>query len=105
MLTADDVPCSKPDPGFYRRACQIWSVDPADAVALEDSAHGVASAVGAGLLTLQVHGDVPVAGAVRVRDLDEVVSLLGTQPGTQLDIQPGTQSGTETLGMEANPIG
>ncbi|GIH24581.1 hypothetical protein Aph01nite_28910 [Acrocarpospora phusangensis] len=78
-LTADDAPSAKPDPGFYLRACQDWAVDPADAVAVEDSTHGVASAVGAGLLTLQVHTDEPALGAVPVRDLDEIVSLLGTE--------------------------
>ncbi|GII05993.1 HAD family hydrolase [Planobispora takensis] len=81
VLTADDVPYSKPDPRLYRQACLTWAVDPADAVVLEDSAHGVASAVGAGLLTLQVHGDAPADGAVPVRDLGEIVSLLEAEAG------------------------
>ncbi|GIH96954.1 HAD family hydrolase [Planobispora siamensis] len=86
VLTADDVPYGKPDPRFYRRACQAWAVDPASAVVLEDSAHGVASAVGAGLLTLQVHGGAPADGAVPVRDLEEIVSLLESEtPGTGVD--------------------
>ncbi|MFC6084209.1 HAD family hydrolase [Sphaerisporangium aureirubrum] len=75
VLTSDDVPVSKPDPLFYAYACRRWAVDPAGAVAVEDSAHGVASAVGAGLVTLQVHGAEPAAGAIAVSDLDEIVSL------------------------------
>ena len=47
VLTADDVPWSKPDPRVYAHACRLWSVDPAEAVAVEDSAHGVAAATGA----------------------------------------------------------
>jgi beta-phosphoglucomutase len=74
VLTADDVPASKPDPRFYLAALHRWEVDPAEAVVLEDSAHGVASAVGAGLLTLQVHVSEPAPGAVGC--LDEIVSLL-----------------------------
>ncbi|WP_433429574.1 HAD family hydrolase [Nonomuraea sp. CA-141351] len=76
VLTADDVPVSKPDPEFYRLACRRWLVDPAEAVVLEDSPHGVASAVGAGLATLHVHTAEPAPGAVAVRGLDDIVSLL-----------------------------
>nr|WP_246496927.1 HAD family phosphatase [Sphaerisporangium rubeum] len=76
VLTSDDVPVSKPDPWFYAYACRRWSVDPAEAVAVEDSAHGVASAVGAGLVTLQVHATEPAAGAIAVPGLDDIVSLL-----------------------------
>ncbi|MDH2425627.1 HAD family hydrolase [Sphaerisporangium sp. TRM90804] len=75
VLTSDDIPVSKPDPRFYADACRRWAVDPEDAVAVEDSAHGVASAVGAGLVTLQVHAAEPAAGAIAVQDLDEIVSL------------------------------
>jgi HAD superfamily hydrolase (TIGR01509 family) len=76
VLTSDDVPVSKPDPEFYAYACRLWAVDVADAVVVEDSAHGVASAVGAGLVTFQVHAAEPAAGAIAVPDLDEIVSLL-----------------------------
>ncbi|MFG1948124.1 HAD family hydrolase [Nonomuraea sp. NPDC048826] len=76
VLTGDDVPSGKPDPAFYRHACERWAVDPGDAVALEDSGHGVASAVGAGLVTLQVNAAEPAPGATQVRDLDEIVDFL-----------------------------
>ncbi len=45
-------------------------------MALEDSEHGVASAVGAGLVTLQVNAVRPAAGAAQVRDLDEITDIL-----------------------------
>jgi HAD superfamily hydrolase (TIGR01509 family) len=77
VLSGDDVPLSKPDPMIYHEACRRWDVDPDDAVAVEDSAHGVASAVGAGLLTLQVHATEAAPGALAVRHLDEIVTLLG----------------------------
>jgi HAD superfamily hydrolase (TIGR01509 family) len=77
VLTGDDVPSSKPDPMIYHDACRRWKIDPDDAIAVEDSAHGVASAVGAGLVTLQVHTTEPAFGALAVRHLDEIVSLLG----------------------------
>ncbi|MFG6198984.1 HAD family hydrolase [Nonomuraea sp. JJY05] len=76
VLTADDVPVSKPDPEFYGLACRRWGVDPAEAVVLEDSAHGVASAVGAGLATLHVHTAEPAPGAAGVRGLEDIVALL-----------------------------
>jgi HAD superfamily hydrolase (TIGR01509 family) len=77
VITGDDVASSKPDPMIYHEACRRWNIDADDAIAVEDSAHGVASAVGAGLITLQVHTTQPARAALAVRHLDEIVSLLG----------------------------
>ncbi|MEU6795881.1 HAD family phosphatase [Nonomuraea wenchangensis] len=79
VLTADDVPVSKPDPEVYRLACRRWEVDPAEAVVLEDSAHGVAAALGAGLATLHVHTAAPTPGAIAAGSLHDVVSLVGEE--------------------------
>lgn len=76
VLTGDDVPVSKPDPEFYRHACRLWGIPADAAVAVEDSAHGTASALGAGLVTIQVHAAEPAPGALAVRDLAEIVSFL-----------------------------
>ncbi|MFB4293217.1 HAD family hydrolase [Nonomuraea sp. ATR24] len=76
VLTADDVASAKPDPEFYAHACRLWGVEAADAVAVEDSAHGVASATGAGLVTLHVHTAAPAPGAVAVRSLRELVPVV-----------------------------
>jgi cobalt/nickel transport system ATP-binding protein len=48
-----DVP-SKPDPTSFRLACEAIGADPACSVAVEDSPHGIAAAVAAGLLTVAV---------------------------------------------------
>jgi len=58
IVAADDVERSKPDPTSYRLAVQRLAVHhntelaPADCLAIEDTAAGVASASGAGLMTL-----------------------------------------------------
>ncbi|WP_412515994.1 HAD family hydrolase [Actinomadura madurae] len=78
VLTGDDVPVSKPDPAFYRRACERWGIAPDEAVAVEDSVHGVASAVGAGLTTFQVHAAEPAPGAVHLSGLDDLAGLAET---------------------------
>jgi HAD superfamily hydrolase (TIGR01509 family) len=44
----------KPDPTSYRTACERLGVAPSEAVAFEDSGHGVAAAVAAGLVTVAV---------------------------------------------------
>lgn len=81
VLTADDVPAAKPDPAVYRAACQRWGVAAHDAVAVEDSVHGVQSAVGAGLVTVQVHTDRPAPGAIAVRHLGQLLSMMEKEVG------------------------
>lgn len=54
VVAADDVPSPKPAPDLYLRACELLGVAPADAVALEDSATGVAAARAAGLYVVGV---------------------------------------------------
>jgi sugar-phosphatase len=49
VVTADDVVDGKPDPTGFRLACERLGVDPADAVAAEDSVAGVSAAVAAGV--------------------------------------------------------
>jgi putative hydrolase of the HAD superfamily len=57
VVCRDDVVPPKPDPTSYRLACERLGADPRASVAVEDSPHGVAAAVGAGLFTLAVpHG-------------------------------------------------
>lgn len=79
VLTSDDIPVSKPDPAVYATACERWGIDPRDAVVLEDSAHGVASAVGAGLATVHVHVTEAAPGAVAAGCLNEITSLLDSE--------------------------
>lgn len=49
VVTTEDVTDGKPHPEGYRLACSRLDVDPADAVAVEDSPAGVRSAVAAGV--------------------------------------------------------
>lgn len=49
LITWQDVVYGKPDPAPYRAACQALHVDPAKAVAIEDSVAGVTAAVAAGV--------------------------------------------------------
>lgn len=54
VLTVEDVANPKPAPDLYLAACRRLGVDPALAVALEDSPTGVASARAAGLWVIGV---------------------------------------------------
>ncbi len=54
VVCADGVVPAKPDPTSYRLACERLGVDPRRSVAVEDSPHGVAAAVTAGLFTVAV---------------------------------------------------
>ncbi|MGI8685687.1 MAG: HAD-IA family hydrolase [Acidimicrobiales bacterium] len=49
VVTGTDVEARKPDPEAYRRAVELLGVPAAEVVAVEDSAEGLASALGAGL--------------------------------------------------------
>lgn len=51
---ADDVPRPKPDPALYRAALAALAVRPEEAIALEDSPHGITAAKRAGLFCVAV---------------------------------------------------
>jgi HAD superfamily hydrolase (TIGR01509 family) len=53
-VSADDVERPKPAPDIYLEACRRLGADPADAVALEDTATGLAAAQAAGMRTIGV---------------------------------------------------
>ncbi len=60
-LAADEVAAPKPDPEMYLTACALLNVEPADALAFEDSMTGLRSARAAGL---------PVIGVPTLRQQD-----------------------------------
>jgi len=75
MVTADQVAASKPDPESYRLALtrlkeiHPGKVDPAHALAIEDTPAGIASATGAGMKVLAVTNSYPgerLTGALKV---------------------------------------
>lgn len=56
IVSGADVQNAKPDPEPYQLAAKLLGVDPRRCVALEDSPNGVASARGAGCVTVAVPG-------------------------------------------------
>ena len=70
IVTSDDVAESKPAPDIYLLACERLGVEPADALALEDSASGIAAAKAAGLTCIAVpqFAETDVSAADRVID-------------------------------------
>jgi HAD superfamily hydrolase (TIGR01509 family) len=77
IVTSDDVEHSKPAPDIYLLACERLGVAPAEAVALEDSASGVAAAKAAGLTCIAVpqFAETDVSAADQV--IDSLESLVG----------------------------
>jgi HAD superfamily hydrolase (TIGR01509 family) len=56
LVTAEQVPRVKPDPALYERALSVLGVRPDEALAVEDSPHGVAAARAARLTCVAVPG-------------------------------------------------
>jgi HAD superfamily hydrolase (TIGR01509 family) len=76
IVTSDDVDHAKPAPDIYLLACDRLAVAPADALALEDSASGVAAAKAAGLTCIAVpqFAETDVSAADRIVDsLEELL--------------------------------
>jgi HAD superfamily hydrolase (TIGR01509 family) len=83
---AEDVPRVKPDPALYRAVLQACDVDPAEAVALEDSPNGILAAKRAGLACVAIpnglterldlgHADL-VVGSLAEVSLGELIARL-----------------------------
>jgi HAD superfamily hydrolase (TIGR01509 family) len=70
IVTSDDVERPKPAPDLYLLACQRLGVPPTEALALEDSASGIAAAKAAGLTCIAVpqFAETDVSAADRVID-------------------------------------
>jgi HAD superfamily hydrolase (TIGR01509 family) len=68
IVTSDDVMQPKPAPDLYLLACERLGVAPQEALALEDSASGVAAAKAAGLTCIAVpqFAETDVSAADRV---------------------------------------
>ncbi len=84
VVTADDVVDGKPHPAGYLLACERLGLDPATALAAEDSVAGVAAAVASGagqvvgITTSKTEGDLLLAGAhAAYADLRPVAARLG----------------------------
>jgi HAD superfamily hydrolase (TIGR01509 family) len=76
IVTSDDA-AFKPAPDIYLLACERLGVDPQDALALEDSASGIAAAKAAGLTCIAVpqFAEIDVSAADRIIDsLEELLA-------------------------------
>lgn len=81
-VAGDEVPAYKPAPDIYLAACAKLGVDPADAIAFEDSRPGVAAARAAGIHVVGVPyiagGELPEADATaQALDDPSVLALFG----------------------------
>ena len=77
IVTSDDVALGKPAPDIYLLACERLGVPPGEALALEDSTSGIASAKAAGLACIAVpqFAESDVSAADRVIDsLEELLA-------------------------------
>jgi beta-phosphoglucomutase len=73
FVTTEDVARSKPAPDCYLRALELLTVPAAEAVAIEDTAPGIAAAKAAGLLCVAVLGTAP---RERLGGANEIVERL-----------------------------
>jgi HAD superfamily hydrolase (TIGR01509 family) len=76
IVTAEDVTHAKPAPDIYLEVCRRLGASPAETLALEDSASGVAAAKAAGLSCIAVpqYAETDVTAADRV--IDSLEALL-----------------------------
>jgi HAD superfamily hydrolase (TIGR01509 family) len=81
IVTSDDVERAKPAPDIYLLACERLRVPPTEAVALEDSASGIAAAKAAGLTVIGVpqYAETDASAADRVVDsLEDLLAEVGS---------------------------
>jgi HAD superfamily hydrolase (TIGR01509 family) len=84
VLAGDVVSAKKPAPDIYLLALERLSIEPGEAVVVEDSRNGLLAAVAAGLATV-----VTVNGYTRQQDFGEaalVVSSLGDPDGEPIEV-------------------
>lgn len=80
MVTADQVSAGKPAPEGFLKAAATLGVDPADCVAFEDSAAGLAAAKAAGMRTIGI-GQRALAHKPELHAKDFTDLRLETAPG------------------------
>ena len=82
LKTRDDVVNVKPDPEIYLAVLHDLKTDPEHAIAIEDSASGVAAATSAGLFTVAVPN--PVTKYHDLSKADVILDSLATTPFADL---------------------
>lgn len=82
IIGGDLVTKPKPDPQIYLKSCEVLGVEPAMAIALEDSEYGIMSAVSAGMMAIlipdikQPSDDIINMAYKKFNDLTEVIDLI-----------------------------
>lgn len=82
VIGGDLVIKPKPDPQIYLKSCEVLGVDPARAIALEDSEYGIMSAAAAGMMAIlipdikQPSEEVVNLAYKKFDDLTDVIDLL-----------------------------
>jgi HAD superfamily hydrolase (TIGR01509 family) len=69
VVTGDEVATHKPDPAIYELALRRIGVPGAEAIAVEDTAHGVAAAQAAGMFAVAIPNPFVTEDAVAAADL------------------------------------
>jgi HAD superfamily hydrolase (TIGR01509 family) len=78
LVAGTDVAVGKPDPSCYRLALERLQIAPSQAIAVEDSSHGVRAARASGVCTIQVcrPGREEPGIEARVNDLHHLLEYL-----------------------------
>jgi HAD superfamily hydrolase (TIGR01509 family) len=90
VICADDVEFTKPASDLYIRALHELGLGPEEAIALEDSEHGVSAARAAGLFCIAIPNAITQSASFEQANL-----ILGTLEGFQLDDILNLVSGNE----------
>jgi beta-phosphoglucomutase-like phosphatase (HAD superfamily) len=69
VVTGDEVETHKPDPAIYQLALRRLGVPGGEAIAVEDTAHGVAAAQAAGMVAVAIPNPFVDPAAVAAADL------------------------------------
>lgn len=81
IIGGDMVTISKPNPQIYLKSCEVLGVNPANAIALEDSDYGIMSAYNAGMIAILIPDIKPPSMEVinmaykKLDDLSQVIDL------------------------------
>ncbi len=75
VIAGDQIPENKPHPMPYLSACARLGVDPHEAVVLEDSLTGIASATAAGCFVVIVPGEVTIEPSDRQISVESAASI------------------------------
>lgn len=101
VVTADDVNLHKPDPECYIKSCDNLSIEPMEALVIEDSSNGAAAAKNAGCKVAAFHGTMWQHDAFAadhhiesfVKDSARLLSLMKTGPDRALHGTPANGAG------------